>query len=321
MLKRLFTYAAVAALILGTGVLGNAELLLSGAIAADPAVSTPADSAAQEALVDLFDAMDKDLVDVKFVARSASKGRIVMTNRTDKPLNVKLPEAFIGVPVLAQFGGGGQGGGGFGGGGGGQQQNVGGGGGGFGGGGRGGGGRGGGRGGRGGGFNLPPEKVTRVDVPLLCLDHGKKDPSSSKPYDIRPIENYIDRPEVIAVVKGYANGELPAAAAQAAVWNLNNDVSWQELSAKLTGTKRHAVRSSYFSNDQIRAAVAIAERAKQMTYGQEVTPRKSLRKPTEEVSPGELEETSPGEVAEEAKVEVEAESEVADSEVTVEAVS
>lgn len=118
-------------------------------------------------------------------------------------------------------------------------------------------------------------------------------------------------------MKGYANGELPAAAAQAAVWNLNNDMSWQALSAKLTGTKRHVVRNPYFSNDQIRAAVAIAERAKQMTYGQEVTPRKSLRKPTEEVSPGELEEASPGE---ETDKKVEEAAEVADPEATEEAV-
>ena len=171
--------------------------------------------------LDLFQAIDDGLVDVKFVARSDSKGRLVMTNKTDQPIDVEIPEVFAGVPVLSQFGGGGGGFGGGGGGlgGGGGNQSVGGGGG-RGGGGRGGGGRG------GGGFNIPPEKVTRVDVPLVCLDHGLKDPSSSKPYEIRPIEDVVDSPAVIEVVKAFANGELPRGASQAAVWHLNSEVSW-----------------------------------------------------------------------------------------------
>lgn len=214
-------------------------------------------------VVDIFQAIDDDLLEVKFVARSATKGRIVMTNKTDKPVEVEIPEAFAGVPVLKQFGGGGfgGGGGGFGGGGfggGGGNQGVGGGGGGRGGG-RGGGGRGGGR------FSVPPEKVERIDVPLVCLDHGLKDPSSSKPYELRPIEDVVNDPATIEVVKAYANGELPFEASQAAVWHLNSDVSWIELANKKTGTVRSMVRDSYFSPAEVRMAYRIAYQAKAMT--------------------------------------------------------
>lgn len=217
--------------------------------------------------IDLFAAMKEGLVEAKFIARSSSKGRLVLANKTKKPLHVQLPDAFIGVPVLAQRGGGG--GGGFGGGGGG----LGGGGGGGGGqqsvGGGGGGGLGGGGGG-GGQFNIAPEKVGRIDLPLLCLDHGLREPSSSKPYEIRPIEQHIDQPAVIEVVKAFARGELPRSAAQAAVWHLNSDVSWQELATKLTGTARNIVRNPYFSTQEIRAAMAISNRAQHITAGQTV---------------------------------------------------
>jgi len=221
--------------------------------------------------VDLFDAMQEGTVEAKFIAKNSQRGRIILKNKTDKPVAVEIPDAFIGVP-LAQFGGGGGGFGGGGGGlgGGGGQQSVGGGGGG-GRGGRGGGGRGGGRGG--GGFNIPPEKVVRVDVPLLCMDHGLKEPSSSKPYAIRPIENFIKDPAVIEIVAGYANGQLPPGAAQAAVWNLNSDVSWDELATKLTGTKRNKIREPYFSGDEIQAAAAIVAEARQLTAGKKVEPR------------------------------------------------
>ena len=249
-------------------------LLISGglaqsALAADlSAAEAPVAKSADVSPVGLFDAIDQGLVDAKFVARSAKKGRLVLTNKTKQPVNVLVPEAFAGVPALRQFGGGGGGGlggggGGLGGGGGGQS--VGGGG--------GGGGRGGGGGGRGGAFNIAPEKIGRIDVPLLCLDHGLKDPSSSKPYEIRPIEDVVDSPALIEIVKAYANGELPRGASQAAAWHINSKVSWQDLASKLTGTKRNQVRHPYFSRNELQAALAIVQRAEAMTAGQEIYPR------------------------------------------------
>lgn len=234
--------------------------------AAQPKADEPTatEPAADEPL-DLFDAIDQGKVDAKFVARSAAKGRLVLTNKTDEPVNVLVPDAFAGVPVLRQFGGGGGGlggggGGGLGGGGGGGQS-------------VGGGGGGGGRGGGGGAFNIAPERIERIDVPLLCLDHGLRDPSSSKPYEIRPIEDVVTSPALVEIVKAYANGELPRGASQAAAWHINSGVSWNELAAKLTGTKRNINRSPYFSRDEIQAAMAIVNRAETMTAGNEIYPR------------------------------------------------
>jgi hypothetical protein len=175
-------------------------------------------------------------------------------------------------------GGGGGGGGGVGGGGGG----------GGGGGARGGGGR--------GGFSIPPEKTVRVDVPLLCMDHGLREPSSSKPYAIVPIENVIKDPAVIEVIAAYANGDLPTGAAQAAIWNMNSEVSFQELSQKQTGTARSIVREPYFSRDEIQTAMAIVSEARELTAGQEVVPR-DYPMPGEEKAKEVVEEavTSPGE--------------------------
>lgn len=238
-------------------------------------------TAKEAAPVDLFDAIDQGLVDAKFVARSAAKGRLVLTNKTKAAVNVLVPEAFAGVPTLSQFGGGGGGGGLGGGGGGGGQQSVGGG---------GGGGRGGGGGGRGGGFNIAPEKIGRLDVPLLCLDHGLRDPSSSKPYEIRPIEDVVQSPALIEIVKAYANGDLPRGASQAAAWNINSGVSWNELAAKLTGTKRNMVRNPYFSRNEIQAAMAIVNRAESMTAGEKVYPR-NWKSPSQKAAEAEAEES------------------------------
>jgi hypothetical protein len=200
--------------------------------------------------------MENGDLDVTIIAKSDRAGRVIIANKTGGPVEIKLPEAFAAVPVAAQFGGGGggQGGGGQGGGGGGGQQS---GGGGFGGGG------GGGQGGGGGGgvFSIPPDETAKLPVALVCLDHGLKNPSSSKPYKLVPAESHVTKPAVIELLKAFGRGELNHGAAQAAAWNLNSEMSWDALASKQTGTVRNINRSPYFSAAQIRAGMAYAEEA------------------------------------------------------------
>ncbi len=239
-------------------------LTVLAALVASYARAATSDGSPTGAAVELFQAMDDGQVDVKFIAKSDRAARVLITNKTNQPLNVQLPAAFAGVPVLAQFGGGGgrggggfggggRGGGGFGGGGGGQQSV----GGGLGGGGLGGGGLGGG----GGVFSIPPEQTRKLNVAVVCLDHGLRDPSSSKPYKIVPAAQHINRPAVIELLIAFGRGELNHGAAQAAVWHLNNDLSWDELAAKKQGTRRSTSRPPYFSQDEIKAAMAYATEA------------------------------------------------------------
>jgi hypothetical protein len=208
--------------------------------------------------VEFFAAMEEGQVDVKFIAKSDRAARVLITNKTKQPLRLQLPEAFAGVPVLAQlggggFGGGGRGGGGLGGGGGGQQS-VGGGLGGGGGGQIGG-------GGGGGFFNIPPQVTAKLNVPVVCLDHGLRNPSSSRPYKIVPATEHLDRPAVIELLKAFGRGELDRGATQAAAWHLNNDLSWNELATKRQGTRRSVSRPPYFSRQEIQAGMAYASEA------------------------------------------------------------
>ena len=74
----------------------------------------PADEAAKEqapsaSIVELFQAIDQGDIEAKFIAKSSKKARLILKNTSDRPLRLELPEAFAGVPVLAQFGAGGGG--------------------------------------------------------------------------------------------------------------------------------------------------------------------------------------------------------------------
>lgn len=185
--------------------------------------------------IDLFEAIDEGLVEVKFIARDDHRGRVIVENKTDEEVQFRMPEAFVGVPVLAQLGGGG-----------------------------------------GGAFSVAPEKAAKINVPLLCLDHGVRIPSSKKPYKIVPADEHLSsQPEVIELLAAFGRGELQRDAAQAAVWHTNSDVSWTELAAKLDGTVRSTVRNSYFTQYELQAAIA---------YVQEAVRRAAERKPSEATS-------------------------------------
>lgn len=225
--------------------------------------------------VELFQGMEDGQIETKVIAKGPFGGNLLITNKTDQPLTIDMPQAFATVHVLKQLGGlggGGLGGGGLGGGGlgggqqgGGGQQNQGGGagGGGLGGGGLGGGGLGGGQQGGGGGgfFSVPPEKTVRLPYYSVCLEHGKKDPTPQATYKIVPLDDYTKDPVLKQLISMVATGRLPAQSAQAAVWTRTDNLTWQQIASK---TKLDVVRGNlpYFQPNEVRAAqmlVAAAE--------------------------------------------------------------
>lgn len=200
--------------------------------------------------IDVFEGIEKGVLDVKMIPKDAMGGNVLIENKGDKPVNVNFPAAFVGKQVLKQFGGGGGGGfggggqqggggglGGGGGGGGGQAQGgglggggqQGGGGGGFGG---GGGGLGGGGGGGAGLFSIPADKVVRVAYRSVCLEHGKPEPSSRMTYQITKLEQFNDDPILAETLKMVASGQLDPQAGQAATWHITDKMSWEQLAAK-----------------------------------------------------------------------------------------
>jgi hypothetical protein len=209
--------------------------------------------------VDLFTAIDKGLIDVKVIPKDSSQLRVMIENKTDKPLTVKLPDAFAAVPVLAQAGAPGgpaakkQP----------QNQAV-----------------GGGMGMPGAGMGMPgmgigglnniaPEKVAQLTaVPTVCLDNGKGEPRAAIPYVIKRIEDYTTQPGVREICQMLGNGKINQRVAQVCAWHLNNGLTWEQLSSKQL---RFADGSSrpYFTPKEIQAArqasAAAVQTAKQRT--------------------------------------------------------
>jgi hypothetical protein len=216
----------------------------------------------QDETVDMFDAMEAGQIAVRFIPKDSTQGRLFIKNKTDKPLNVRLPEAFAATQVLAQMGMGGMGMGGMNAGGG---QGMGGG------------------GGMGGGmFNVPAEKEGNVKVPCVCLEHGKAEPRSQMTYTIKPIQSFTTKPGVAELLKELGHQRIDQRSAQVAAWHLNNDMTWEQLASK-TIERGDGTSYPYFSAAEMQAGMRIAEQSLSAAETASEDPQDTTKRP----SPGE----------------------------------
>jgi hypothetical protein len=232
-------------------------LLLTGAVSvsfASARESSRRSPAPPAEAHDLLQAEEAGLVTVKYIPNDSRSAQIVVTNRSPRPLTLRLPEVFAGVPVLAQLGmGGGGGQAGFGAGGigaapqstggaGAQNQgmNIG--------------------GQQGGGmFSLPPEKTRVVKVTTVCLEHGKPEPSPLRPYKLVELESYSDDPRLEQLMQSIGKGEISQKVAQAAAWHIANGLTWQQLAAEKIDHAGGDPDEPFFTPAELRAAFKVVE--------------------------------------------------------------
>lgn len=197
--------------------------------------------------VELFAAVKAEQVDVKLIPKNAEQATVIITNKTKRPLSIKMPQAFAGVPVLAQIDRGGDRGGGnnnFGGGG---NQGFGGG---F-----------GGMGMGGGFFNVGPDRVSKIKVATVCLEHGKRDPNPRVAYEMKPIESFAKSPAVAELCKMLGNKEIDQVSAQAAAWHLCDHLSWNELARKVKVQHLNGRQELYFNARHLNLALQAVQKA------------------------------------------------------------
>lgn len=224
----------------------------------------------QADVVELFDGIERQVLDVTVIADNDLSVNIFFTNKTDRPVTVKLPGAVAAAQVLKQVPGprgqpGAANGSGRAQNGGQQSQPVG-----FG---LGQPGPGNNRQGPGGNnnlqggngqipgvgmFSIPAEKVVQLSAKGLCLAHGKPNPNPRLTYELVRLETVNSSPVLAEVIQSYTRHEVTSAVAQAAAWHLSDGLSWQDLAAK---QNRNLGRpdTPYFTRSQVDAARKLIE--------------------------------------------------------------
>jgi hypothetical protein len=204
--------------------------------------------------VELFAAVEAQQIELKLVPKDARQATVLIKNKTDRPLSIKMPAAFAGMPVLAQNVGGAGGNRGGGGGGGSNtssNQTMGGG---FGGGMMGG-------GMMGGFFDVGPDRVGKVKVGTVCLEHGKDDPNPRVAYELKPITEFSDKAELAEVCKMLSSGDLDQATAQAAAWHLSDGLTFPQLAQKVRVRHLNGQVEMYFNAQQLQHALQAVQLA------------------------------------------------------------
>ena len=277
----------VASILFG-GFFAGALIMSVSSQSAVAAESASATSTSASGVPDLFEAEAQQLVSLRYIPNNAKSAQIIVTNRTRRPLTLRLPDAFAGIPVLAQMGGMGGGGnqGGFAAGGiGGGPQTTAGGAGGLGGqgmNGMGGGGMGMGGVGGGGAFSIPPERSRTFRVPTVCVEYGKHEPSSRMPYKLTKSETFSSDPKLTYVLESLGRGELSQKVAQAASWHIANGLTWEKLAAEKIDHAGGIPDEPYFSQAELvmayrLVAVATEEARRRQPSGQsEASAKNSL---------------------------------------------
>jgi hypothetical protein len=203
--------------------------------------------AAQE--LDLFEGLQSGEVAVRFIPRDAASGTVLITNLTMRPLAIRLPAAFAGIPVLAQVGpGNGRNGannannaG---------NQSVGGAFPGI---------------GQGNGapglFNIDAGRARKLKTVSVCLEHGKPEPAPRVPYELAPLARYTTDRAVIEVVNKLGQGQIDQPAAQAAAWHLTDRIGWQELASQTRIEHLDGTSEPMFTAAQLDRARQLVESA------------------------------------------------------------
>jgi len=199
--------------------------MLLAALAITTLVQTPSTNAAEatavvaDQVLEWFAAAEAGQIEVKFIPKDATVAMVLVKNLTDKPVTIKLPEAFAAVPINAQgmMGGGGMG----------------------------------------GMMRVAPEKQMKMRVATVCLEHGKPDPNPKMAYKMIPVAQFTSDARVIGICQMLGHNLVTQNTAQAAAWHLTDNLSWEKLASKNRVESKYTGNVSFFTPFELRQALTL----------------------------------------------------------------
>jgi hypothetical protein len=204
--------------------------------------------------VELFSGIQNGDIDVRLIPKDAKVANVLIQNNTDRPLAIRLPDAFAGVPaaVLAQFqppfaqnnlfgqnqNGGNQAVGGP------LNQGI---------------------------FNVGPGKLRKLTVPVVCLQHGKADPHPRVEYTIQPLDSMTDNPNMAKMLTLLGDGEISQQTAQAVSWHYMDGMRFEALARKVGARHLNGSVEPFFSSSQLELAEKLCASLEKKKDGTAVT--------------------------------------------------
>jgi hypothetical protein len=224
--------------------IGISALLAAEALA-DEKIRREAEKARE---VKLVEADRKGEIEARWIAFNSSEGRLLITNKSQEPLKVLLPTAMVAEHMLPAKGAtagraqtlgiGPHAGTGY-------QQN--------------------------GFFNdgsdsafffVPVGKSARADLPSVCLEFGRPDPSKNMRYELRPVTSFTKPAPIEAFLKAWRTEKFSQNVAQAAAWRLADGLAWERLASVRAGAVGpYTAGRPMFTRAELESARKVAETA------------------------------------------------------------
>ena len=107
-------------------------------------------------------------------------------------------------------------------------------------------------------FRIEADRPGKLQIEMVCLEHGKADPNPRMKYIIVPLEQFNADPKVTELCRLLAEGKVKQNIAQAAAWNMANGMTWDSLAKKNRRESQYTGNEKYFTQDELRAAVNVA---------------------------------------------------------------
>lgn len=207
--------------------------------------------------VELFDALERGVVESTVIPKSPLQGNLFVTNRSGAPLTVRIPQVVAAVHVLRQAGNpfGGPASGATANQQNGSAQTVG----------------GSPQSGQNGNnsnlpggtfFSIASDQTVQIPLKTVCLSHGKPDPRANMTYRLVPITDVTTDRVLPEVLKSYVKGDVDPQTAQAAAWHLVNDMSWRALKDKKVAQLGGIGPKPYFAERELKSAEVLVSRLK-----------------------------------------------------------
>jgi hypothetical protein len=126
--------------------------------------------------------------------------------------------------------------------------------------------------GMGGGMGMmrvAPERMRKLQVTTVCLEHGKPDPNPKMAYKMVPIEQFTNDPKIRVLCEALGYGQLTQNTAQAAAWHIMDDLSWQELANKNRVESKYVGNIRWFSPIELRSAMTVVQECERIAEQRE----------------------------------------------------
>jgi len=129
-------------------------------------------------------------------------------------------------------------------------------------------------------FSIPPQRRVKLEFNSVCLNHGLKTPTRMNRYHLVSVDDYTNDEQLKELLTWVATGKVPQKTAQAATWHLTDDMSYEQLAAKKEYHLGGAV-SQFFNRTDVSQAKQLIE-----FVDQKVAERKKASKNEPQVARG-----------------------------------